>query len=316
LDKRTIVDETEYPGFCTIFCITKGNSVFFGNNEDWKNPNTFIWVDRPTDSTYGVVYLGFEDLFPQGGINEKGLAFDANALPGIKLKEHSELRKPYQAIVNTYIMQKCATVEEAIKMAKSYDWSQSFGGILRGQFMLADATGNAVVISADQNGEIVFTRKPNGDGYFVSTNFNRAYPENKFGPGQCPRYRTATKMLESALEQANISTEILADVLNEVHEEGRYLNTLYSNIFDLKQGIIYLYYWHQFDQEVSINVSDWINLKPEPLSIASLFNEETVSKANEEYKSYQNRKKKIFIIITFTSLALTLIIYLSKKKIF
>ena len=316
LDKKSIVDETKYPGFCTIFCITKGNSVFFGNNEDWKNPNTFIWVERPTDSTYGVVYLGFEDLFPQGGINEKGLAFDANALPGIKLKEHRELLKPYQAIVNTYIMQKCATVGEAIEMAKSYDWSQSFGGILRGQFLLADATGDAVVISSDQNGEIVFTRKLHGDGYLVSTNFNRAFPDNKFGSGHCWRYETATNMFDKFIKEDSISTDLLVNVLDAVHEEGNNLNTLYSNIFDLKQGIFYLYHWHQFDQEVSINVSDWINSKPEPLRIESLFNEETVSKANEEYKSYQNRKKKIFIIITLTSLALTLFIYLLRKKMF
>lgn len=108
----------------------------------------------------------------------------------------------------------------------------------------------------------------------------------------------------------------MVNVLDAVHEEGNNLNTLYSNIFDLKQGIFYLYHWHQFDQEVSINVSDWINSKPEPLRIESLFNEETVSKANEEFKSYQNRKKKIFIIITLTSLALTLIIYLLRKKMF
>jgi len=52
------------------------------------------------------------------------------------------------------------------------------------------------------------------------------------------------------------------------------------------------------------------------LHIERFFSEETVSKANEEYKSYQNRKKKTFIIITLTSLALTLIICLLRKKTF
>jgi len=312
-NKMSIIDETRFPGFCTIFSISKGESIFFGNNEDWKNPNTYLWVKHPTDSTYAVMYLGFDDLFPQGGINEKGLAFDANSLPGIKLKEHRELLKPYQAIVNTYIMQKCATVEEAIEMAKSYDWSQSFGGVLRGQFMLADTTGDAVVISADQYGEIVFTRKPNGDGYFVSTNFNRAYPENKFGSGQCERYSIATKMLESALEQANISVEILANVLNEVHEEGRNLNTLYSNIFDLKQGKIYLYYWHQFEEVFEIDVANWISLNTEPTRIVNLFKQETVDKANTEYKRYYYLNTIMIIILSLGIITLLLIMYLRKK---
>jgi predicted choloylglycine hydrolase len=315
LNKQSINVDTKHPGFCTIFSISKGSSVFFGNNEDWKDPNIFLWTKQPTDSTYGVIYLGYQDLFPQGGINEKGLAFDANSLPGIKLKEHRELLKPYQAIVNTYIMQKCATVEEAIRMAKSYDWSQSFGGVLRGQFMLADSTGDAVVISADQNGEIAFTRKPNGDGYFVSTNFNRAYPENKFGSGQCERYSTATKMLESAFEQEKISVEILTDVLNEVHEEGRNLNTLYSNIFDLKKGKIYLYYWHQFDEVFEINVANWISLKTEPTPIENLFKKETVDKANTEFKRYYYLKAIIIIILSLGIITLLSIMYLRKKKL-
>ena len=315
VDKKSISDGTMYPGFCTIFCISGGDSVFFGNNEDWKNPNTYCWVEQPSDSTYGVIYLGFDDLFPQGGINEKGLAFDANALPGIKLKEHRELLKPYQAIVNTYIMQNCATVEEAIEMAKLYDWSQTFGGILRGQFFLADATGDAVVISSDQNGEIVFTRKQQGDGYLVSTNFNRAFPDNKFGSGQCWRYETASNILAKTMQEKSLSHNSLVNILDAVHEEGKNLNTLYSNIFDLKRGIIYLYYWHQFDQVVSINVSDWIALKPEPKRIKSLFSEETVDKANEEYKRYTNQNMKIFIIISSVIIVIILLIYMRKKTI-
>ena len=314
LSKLSIIEDTKHPGFCTIFCISKGNSVFFGNNEDWKNPNTFLWTEQPTDSSYGVIYLGYQDLFPQGGINEKGLAFDANSLPGIKLKEHRELLKPYQAIVNTYIMQKCATVEEAIKMAKSYDWSQSFGGILRGQFMLADATGDAVVISADHNGEIVFTRKPKGDGYLISTNFNRANYENRFGSGQCKRYNTTTEMLESALKKENIPVEILAGVLNEVHEEGKILNTLYSNIFDLAQGEIYLYYWHQFDEVFEINAANWISINTEPKRISSLFKQETVDKANNEFQKYNYFKIVMIIILSLIIITLLSTMYIKRKQ--
>ncbi len=53
--------------------------------------------------------------------------------------------------------------------------------------------GNAVVISADQNGEIAFTRKGIGDGYLLSTNFNLANPEN--GKYPCWRFDTASRML-------------------------------------------------------------------------------------------------------------------------
>ena len=102
------------PGSCTILSVTKGDSVFFGNNEDWRNPNTFVWVEPPGSGKYGVLCLGFDDLGPQGGINEKGLAFDGNALPYIPIKTHSDRLQPKEAIVNKMIMHNCATVEEAI----------------------------------------------------------------------------------------------------------------------------------------------------------------------------------------------------------
>src|SRR5512137_2092706 len=58
------------PGSCTIFSVAKGGSVFFGNNEDWRNPLTYIWVEPAGDGKYGVLCLGFDDLGPQGGVNE------------------------------------------------------------------------------------------------------------------------------------------------------------------------------------------------------------------------------------------------------
>ena len=183
------------PGSCTIITVVQGESVFFGNNEDWYNPLTFYWVEPPSQDNYGVLYFGYDNLFPQGGINEKGLAYDANALPDITAKKHPERLKPPKAIVNELIMQKCATVNEAIEMAKSYDWSQCYMGKIDGQFMLADASGDAVVIGGDSNGEIVFTRKQAGDGFLVSTNYNLTDPENRYGRYPCKRYNTAVKML-------------------------------------------------------------------------------------------------------------------------
>ncbi|MBM4116636.1 hypothetical protein FJ251_02695 [bacterium] len=45
------------PGSCTIFCVAKGQAVLFGNNEDWRNPKTFVWLVPafPTGSRPGAV---------------------------------------------------------------------------------------------------------------------------------------------------------------------------------------------------------------------------------------------------------------------
>ncbi|MEJ2627665.1 MAG: hypothetical protein P8078_03815 [bacterium] len=63
------------PGSCTIFSVSIGDKVLFGNNEDYKNPNTCYWTEPGDSNYYGCLYIGFEGDQLQGGINEKGLNF-------------------------------------------------------------------------------------------------------------------------------------------------------------------------------------------------------------------------------------------------
>ena len=81
------------PGSCTIFTASYGQRTLFGNNEDYTNPETYYWVEPRSDGNYGGVYFGidfgFVNFIPQGGINERGLAYDANALPNSRLNLHS-----------------------------------------------------------------------------------------------------------------------------------------------------------------------------------------------------------------------------------
>jgi len=304
-DSKTI--NKYIPGSCTIFFITHGESVFFGNNEDWKNPLTYYWIMPPDPENYGVLCFGFDNLYPQGGINEKGLAFDANSLPRIPVKKNQEGIKPYHAIVNTLIMQKCATVREAIEMAKSYDWSRCYGGELDGQFLLADALGDAVVISADSDGEIVFTREPDGVNYLVSTNFNRTNPDNRYGKYPCDRYQKTVKMLSGIKSESDLTVDFLASILEEVHQEGKRINTLYSNIFDLKNGVAYLYYWHQFNYTVTLDVAELIALQPPPAQIKTLFPEEIIDQAAKEYNYYKKRPFIGFALAVIIFFALIII---------
>ncbi|NIM49341.1 MAG: hypothetical protein GTO22_08800 [Gemmatimonadales bacterium] len=281
----TRTDE-DVPGSCTIFAASFGNTVLYGNNEDYNNPNTYYWVRPPGEGTYGGVYLGFDNFSPQGGMNERGLAFDYNALPEAPLNPHPEL--PDAGAIMRRIQQTCATVEDAIAVAKSYNWGRS----LRWQVLLADATGDAAVISAGPDGELAFTRKPIGDGFLVSTNFNRANPRNAFGDSYpCWRYEKAVEMLERIDEEADLTVDYFRSILDAVHIEGAVGNTLYSNVFDLRNGLIYLYHWHQFDEVAVLNVAEELAKAPPPTQIRDLFSRETVERAAEEHLRYKRRPR-------------------------
>jgi len=276
------IDE-EVPGSCTIFAASFGNTVLYGNNEDYRDPNTYYWVRRSGEGTYGGVYLGYDDYSLQGGINEKGLAFDFNALPEAPLNPHPEL--PSASGVMRRIQQTCATVEEAIAVAKEYNWGSS----LRWQVLLADVSGDAAVMSAGPDGEITFTRKPDGDDYLVSTNFNRANTDN--GTYPCWRYEKATEMLERIEREEDLTVDYFKSILDSVHVEGAVGNTLYSNVFDLRNGLIYLYYWHQFDEVVVLNVAEELATTTQPMRLRDLFSTETVERASEEYSRYQRGRR-------------------------
>ncbi len=273
------------PGSCTIFAASFGRTVLYGNNEDYSNPKTYYWAEPSGEKTYGGVYVGFDNFFPQGGINEKGLAFDFNALPEAPLNPHPEL--PGRGDIIKKIYQTCATVEEAIALAKKHNWGSS----IRWQVLLADATGDAVVISAGPDGELAFTRKPKRDGYLVSTNFNRANPKNTYrGSYPCWRYNKAVEMLEKIKDEKDLTVDYFKSILDACHVEGAVGNTLYSNVFDLKNGVIYLYHWHQFDETAVLKVVDEIAKKQSPTRIKDLFSQETVKRAEDEYRKYKEKK--------------------------
>ncbi|MCB0666646.1 MAG: hypothetical protein KDC80_12510 [Saprospiraceae bacterium] len=280
-------------GSCTIFSASAGDKVFFGNNEDYYRPRTYLWTEPGTNGNYGCLYLGFKDYSHQGGINEKGLCFDANALPKSKLNLHEELVPPpnYDAPYENFviwiavlIMRKAATVEEAIDLAGRYqrnNWYADAGG-LKYQLHLADAKGDAVVISVDQQGELAFTRKEPGKRYLISTNFNRANPDNALD-FPCARYALTEQMLDEIQNEDALNVEYFKTILDRSHEEGIFNNTLYSNIFDLKNGIVYLYHWHQYDEVVRLNVTEELKKGIKLVRIKDLFSGETQRAASEEY---------------------------------
>jgi len=306
------------PGSCTIFAASRGNTVLFGNNEDYFFDNTFYWVRLPGKVTYGGLYLGhrseedirsrgLDGIFPQGGVNEKGLAFDYAALPKVPLIPHPEL--PAEGHIMMKIQQSCATVEEAIAMAKKHDWGSALGW----QVLLADATGDAVVISAGKDGELAFTMKPLQDTYLVATNFNRSNPKNTFGwrasvwlkllffSYPCQRYEKSVELLEKINSEKDLTMSYFQSILDAVHIEGASGNTEYSNVINLKTGVIYLNHWHQYDETATINVAKEIAKhsssarlvgkiarQPSPIRIKDLFSSETVRRAKKEHQKYKN----------------------------
>lgn len=252
----------DIPESCTIFTTTIGEKVYFGNNEDYKYDGTYIWLipsqERYTSSGYkqinGAVFFGFDnnndlkvDGNPQGGMNDKGLCFDANGLPPTLMNYSSGMSFAYTHPFYE-ILWECSTVNETIEWFTTH----YFDIYMRCQIHFADATGDAVVVSVDADGNYAFT-KINDASYLVSTNFNLANIDNGLYP--CQRYDTACSMLEDITTEDNLTIEACSDVLDAVHGEGQY-HTRYSNIFDLVNQEIYIYHDRDYERVAKLSLEE------------------------------------------------------------
>ncbi len=264
---------------CTVFTISKGEHVFFGGNDDYHNPDSYYWVDPGEGDDYGAIWIGFPDNVQQG-VNEKGLAYDANGLPRIDTNPHRE-REPVFGSYTSYpihILHECATVAEVIEWVNTHQWHT----YMHDQMQFADASGDAVVISAGEDGEVVFTRKSPGDGFLVSTNFNVANPSNGYYP--CERYETAAEMLADLVSaDSALTVEDTTAVLDAVHGEGGSSWTIESMLADLPNGVVYLYTYYQFDHPLVLNVADEIAKAPPPTMLSYMFPEDVRAESARRY---------------------------------
>ena len=248
---------------CTIFTATIGDTVLFGNNEDYKLNNAYRWyVPAQNVSTtyfgdkeiYGAVFFGFDnnnytdvDGWEQGGMNEYGLCYDANGLPDIELNLNPSASYPYTPHALAQVLWDCRNVDEVITWFQNIKWE----GTLGGQFHYADSTGDAVVVSVNSTGQWIFTGIDTS--FLVSTNFN--LEDTGHGDYPCWRYNTATQILSEITTVDELNVSACADILYSVHQEGTYA-TKYSNICDPVNLEFYFNSGDEFSVSEKFNLTD------------------------------------------------------------
>ncbi|MBU7001597.1 MAG: hypothetical protein HXS51_12580 [Theionarchaea archaeon] len=316
---------TEIREFCSVITASSGGTVLFMGNVDLRSGEI---SDRElkveffsAEEEYAYVKLGrqwhekgYDTRSPWNDwvlLNEKGLAAAGSGVPLMSLTPHPE--RPFSGSAHQFVvkaMRECSDVAGVLELAQTFD----FGEEIEGQYHIADATGDAVVISAGRDGELAFTRKDRGDGYLVSTNFNLAVPER--GTYPCWRHETATTMLGEVGGENDLTVDYAASILDAIHVEGLWVNTAVSYVFDLNSGDIYLYYLHRFVDGARMSFQEEIEeISESSLYSASffsaplgeglhsrshyffdLFSEETLEEARSEIQDYK-RERYLCIVV-------------------
>jgi len=237
---------------CSVFCVVRDNNVWFCNNEDFNKPG-YIWFVPAAKGRHGRVNLGFSDGFCQGSLNDKGLAFDAMALDKVAWKADPAKKSPKNLIEK--IMDECETVREALAYFETFNCHH----LEAGQFLFADAGGDAAVVAWLPETGLSVTRTT--ADHLIATN-------TRLGASgyRCQRFVRADQLLGQS-KHADVAG--LATVLNAVHQRGPGGFTSYSNIFDLKHRKIVLYNLANYHEAVVLHLSDELDkgaTRPRPLA--------------------------------------------------
>jgi hypothetical protein len=216
-----------------VSCSLHGE-VFAAANEDDYTPFSRVWFNPRTSDRYGSVCFGAPDLQIGAAMNEYGLFYDFTAQYTIDPAKY-DLKHPYNGDIMFEILGKCKTVKEALAFLETHDYTAA------SQVLLADATGNSVIMHV---GEKVMK----SGNYQINTNFDICNLAT--GNYSCARYDISNQILSNA---TTVSVSLLRNLLNRTHQEGT-LSTQYSNIYDLKRGIIYVYLFHDFENVYVIDL--------------------------------------------------------------
>ncbi|MDP4093903.1 MAG: linear amide C-N hydrolase [Bacillota bacterium] len=235
---------------CTIFAKQQGDRVLVGNNEDYfYSINSSMTVEATAEGSYGRVVFS-NSTYVQGGMNEKGLFYDGAACPPTEIPSFKN--KPTLGMnFGDEILAKCSNVDEAVGFLKKYNIPQKFGDHL----LIADETGKSVIVEWVQNEMKVIQKEKD---YQIATNFFISNPD--LGGYPCQRFNTVDTMLKG---DANVSVDSFKKILSATSQDWGDGGTKYTNIYDLKSKLVYVFNKADFSKAASINLTRELEkLKP------------------------------------------------------
>lgn len=205
-------------GCSTISVSNADGGYFFGRNFDWQTCGALVVTSYPEEgytsiSTVNLDFIkqgaGFaanmmtDEMMtvaalyaPLDGMNEKGLCVSVNMIQdSATIRQNTDKPDITTTTAIRLMLDKAATVDEALELLKQYDLHASFNYMIH--FAIADSEGNSVAVEYIDN-EMIVTETP------ILTNFYLAESE-KQGVGT-QQSHTRFEILEKTLERNSAMT--------------------------------------------------------------------------------------------------------------
>lgn len=243
---------------CSMYKITRDGKTIVGNNEDWHNPNTQMWFEPGADGEYGVMNVGFNNNFAQGGINEAGLMFDGFAMPFLEVKNTAGKTKMSLGAMMSKVMHSYAKVEDVKAFLSTVDLS----GLASGMVVFVDKTGDYLIVEGD---ELII-------GNEAQQSFSNFYPSQTKAEEatNLDFYQNGLKFINSS--KPDFSVDYCSSVMKNLAQDR---GTQYSTIYDLDKLVIRIYHYQNFENSIDIDLKKELQKGKHKVSIPELFPKET-----------------------------------------
>lgn len=241
---------------CTIFYVVQDNKIFAGSNEDWIDPYSKMWFYPPENNKHGWIKFGWGSGFPQGGMNDQGLFWDASSGAYLAMPLSEENKEKYPGPLMQKVIEECANIEEALEIFATYYCEDQY----KAQYLVGDSLGNSIIVEGDNY-------IPKEGNHQVLTNFYHSNPD--LGGYPCWRHETAVNMLSDNYE---LTSFFIGSILAATHQEGKY-PTQYSTIYDLKNNQIYLFHYHNYEEFIKIDLVNELKKGYRSFNIPGLFSQ-------------------------------------------
>jgi hypothetical protein len=284
--------ETAFP--CSMYKVTVGGKTMVGNNEDSWGRDSRIWFEQGTNGKFGVVCVGYarKQPNPDGAMNEFGLAFDAFTMPRkANVPEKDPNKNDFAYGLIKTIMQECKNVDDVHAFLKKLNLhilngSPIFNG---GMLLFVDKTGKYLVVEANK-------MTLGNDEKFALANFSVADTKD-LSTIKTERYCKGVKFLNNKILDTSLSfCTALSDTMS-VSRAKVGDGTLYTNIYDLDDGLIHLYFFHDFSKRVTFNLKEELAKGDRAYNFTDLFPDNKNYQKFLVYKTPQNSTTLLVFII-------------------
>ena len=282
---------------CSGYKITIGNRTFFGSNHDAWFTTPHIWFENAGIDKYGAAFTGARfdgenGYAPQSGMNEMGLAFERLVSYHPRQENFANRRtisNPTKYLKD--ILHTCKSVEEVKEFISKYDHSHFIEDV----FIYVDKSGKYLIVEP-------YTLTMGNEPTYVIANFCPSItPEQN--ANKLDRYRNGVAFIKNGIDTTINYCTALSDTMHVCREKiGD--GTLISSIWDLNNGTVNLYFYHDYEKTVQFNLNEALKKGDHIIALETLFPHNPEFEKLRQYKIPKNNMPMAMFIMASAGLFL------------